>query len=79
MPCLSRRQLTHLLLHDLLERGQRQHLSLGQCHVLAEVLLEGGLGSLAAAANRLGLAPHVGAGGVGVVPARRLKPWEGAR
>jgi len=58
----------HLLLHHLLERGQRQNFCLFQGQIFAVGLLERGLSALGPRANGLGLELDVGAGGIGVEP-----------
>eukprot|EP00191_Tetraselmis_sp_GSL018_P024590 CAMPEP_0177624462 /NCGR_PEP_ID=MMETSP0419_2-20121207/29503_1 /TAXON_ID=582737 /ORGANISM="Tetraselmis sp., Strain GSL018" /LENGTH=293 /DNA_ID=CAMNT_0019125191 /DNA_START=234 /DNA_END=1113 /DNA_ORIENTATION=- len=77
----------HLLLHDLLEGPEREHLSLLEGHVLPEVLLQGGLGALAARPDRLGVVLDKSARGVrveqdgpvhGVVPGHQQRDSERA-
>lgn len=58
-----------LLLHDLLERLEHQHLGLGQRQRLVELVLQLGLGALGAGPDGLGVVAVEGAAGLGVVAA----------
>lgn len=56
-----------LLLHDLLQRLEHQHLSLGQCQTLMEFVLEFGLSALGAGTDGFGVVAVECAGWFGVV------------